>query len=315
MLAPTITRRDCAGLLASVALAALGCERPKVGKPPPGPKLAAPADAVPPDLDLTVRVAVARLRESLGPEAFGELEEHARVNSLSDPLATRALGQAQVAWVAMRLGLPPEQTDNVLVLSGDFRDLEPDSSRWSIATDLGAGWRYHDQKQAVGRALPSRLYAFTHEIWVFVSEAEIDAVDRLLGGGVRSTRLEVPERGLLSMAASMPALAHAVRDTSPKAARLLEVGDVMTAFADLGQDGVEAFFSFDFADERTAQRAAAATELLRTALDSGEGVTGMIAHSARVNTVSATVSLELSLSREQLGSLLSCGGGPCATDG
>ncbi len=309
MLAPAITRRDCAGLLATcAAFHVLACERPRVEKPPPGPRVEQPADVIPPDLDLTVRIAVSRLRESLGAQALGELESRVAVDALSDPLATRALSEAEVAWIALRLGLPDEQTDNVLVLSGDFQKFEVDSKRWSIPTDLGAGWQYHDVKVPVSRAQPSRLYSFVHEIRGFASEADIDAVDRLLSGGVRAERVTVPERGLVSLAASMPALAEALRASSPKAAAVLSSGEVVTAYADLGAQGVEAFFSFEFGDERRAERAAAAAELLRIALDSDDGVTGMVARSARVNTAGGTVSLEIALSQDQLVRWVTCRG-------
>jgi hypothetical protein len=242
----------------------------------------------------------------LGDQAFSTLEAKSRLGSLEDPLIRKALERTNVAWVALRLGLPPDQTDNVLVLEGDFAQITPKSADWTIATDLGAGWRYRDKKSSVARHEASRLYTFVDETWLFVSEAEIDATDRRLAAGAASRRLEVPERGLVSLAASMPALARALGEASPKAARLLQSGRQATAVVDLGAGGVELFATFEFRDAERAGRTGQAAELLLAALGDSDGWTGKVAGGARVETLDRTVTLRLALNERELAPLVGC---------
>ncbi len=293
-------------LVAWVALAGFACESSEVAAPPTGPRFGRPIDVIPPDLQLTVRVAAKRLRESLG----GAMVERIRTDSqlgapLADPLIGWALERADTAWASLRLGLVPEQTDNVLVLSGSFAKLAPDRSHWLTPVDLGGGWQRWDRSEAVTRAEPARVYAFGGDVLVFVSEAEIDAVERRLERGVEVESVEPPELGLVSLAASMSALAHALRDKAPRAAELLEKGSVLTGHADFVHTrGATVDLDFGFKAAEQAERSARAAELLLLALRDSPGPVGRVAAAARVEAVGKSVALRLRLEPELLAALL-----------
>jgi len=282
---------------------AFGCESQRVAAPPTGPRFERPVEVIPPDLQLTLRVAVKRLRESLGNAVIERVRDDSQLGApLSDPLIGWALERADTAWASLRLGLVPEQTDNVLVLAGSFADLAPDRTHWLTPVDLGAGWQRWDRSAPVARAEPTRLYAFAGEALVFVSEAEIDPVERRLERGVEVESIEPPELGLVSIAASMPALAHALREKAPRAAELLEKGTLLTGHADFEHTtGATLELDFGFKAQDQAERSARAAELLLTAIKDTPGVLGVVARAARVEALGKSVALRLRLETEVLG--------------
>jgi len=255
---------------------------------------------------LTVRIAAKRVRDSLGNAVVERVRGDSQLGApLSDPLIGWALDRADTAWASLRLGLVPEQTDNVLVLSGNFAELEPDRSHWLTPVDLGAGWQRWDRSQEVARAQPARLYAFAGDVLVFVSEAEIDPVERRLERGVEVESIEPPELGLVSIAASMPALAHALREKAPRAAVLLEKGTVLTGHADFEHtSGATLELDFAFKAQEQAERSARAAELLLAALKDSPGPLGVVASAAHVEALGKSVALRLKLETAVLGRLL-----------
>lgn len=301
-------------LIAWVALGSFACESPGVAAPPTGPRFQRPVDVIPPDLQLTVRVAAKRLRESLGNAVVERIRSDSQLGApLADPLIGWALERADTAWASLRLGLVPEQTDNVLVLSGNFAELAPDRSHWLTPVDLGGGWQRWDRSQEVTRAQPARVYALAGDVLVFVSEAEIDAVERRLERGVEVESIEPPELGLVSIAASMSALAHALREKAPRAATLLEKGTVLTGHADFEHtNGATLQLDFGFKAAEQAERSARAAELLLLAIRDSPGPLGAVATAARVEAVGKSVALRLQLAPEVLGSLLAHSDGSAA---
>ena len=144
---------------------------------------------------------------------------------------------------------------------------------------------------------------------VFVSEAEIDSVERRLDRGVEVESIEPPELGLLSVAASMPALASALRDKAPRAAVLLEKGTVLTGHADFEHtSGATLALDFAFKAAEQAERSARAAALLFTALRDSPGLLGAVAAAARVEAVGKSVALRLRLEPALLAGLLATSG-------
>lgn len=310
---PEIARRAVLGLLGALVL---GCEPTRVRAPPGGPRLDRPVEAIPPDLQVIVRVAVRRLREAVGKEIVQQVQQQSQLSApLSDPLVSWVLERSDAAWAAIRFGLDATHTDNVLVVSGDFADFAPDSKRWQLPSELGAGWQRWDRRTKVLRAEPTRVYVFAGELVIFASEAEIDAVERRLSRGVDVELTEPPEQGLVSLAASMPALARQLEPSAPKAAQLLAKGTAVTGHADLSQaTGASVELDFAFKEASQAQRSAAAARVLLAALKDGSGVVAEIARSTQVEAVGEAVSLRMRLAPRALASLLFCseGGGGCS---
>jgi hypothetical protein len=281
-----------------------GAER--VGPPPAAPTVTTPVQAIPADLDVVVRIDLDPIRAALPAEAQSDLAAVALAGDLSaaSDVVRRAIERAHQVWIGFRPGQLPEQTDNVLVLRGDFSKVPVAAlgDAFKPPRDLGGGWSAYDVRRVQGRSAPARLYTHLDDLWVIASEAELDAVERVIEDGVRERRLEPPERGVLSVAARMAGVAASIRQTSPKAARFLSQADVGTLSADLGSEGLEVFAELGFVDEATAARSARALQLVLAALAAGN--TEGFRATAEVNTVGSAVTLRAKVPHSLLSSFL-----------
>jgi Arc/MetJ-type ribon-helix-helix transcriptional regulator len=265
-----------------------------------------PVQAIPADLDVVVRIDLEPIRAALPAQAQSDLAAVALAGDFSaaSDVVRRALDRAQQVWVGFRPGQLPEHTDNVLVLRGDFSKipLAELGDAFKPARDLGGGWSAYDARRVRGRSAPARLYTHLDDLWVVASEAELDAVERVLEEGVRERRLEPPERGVLSVAARMAGVAASIRQSSPKAARFLSQADVGTMSADLSSEGLEVFAELGFVDEATAARSARALQLVLGAL-AASNPDGFQAHT-EINTVGSAVTLRAKVPHSLLSSFL-----------
>src|SRR5262249_57714767 len=103
------SRRFAAGLAVACLGALAGCA---ASRPPPprAPALSTPNDAIPPDLDLVIRVDLAKVRAALGPEGIAVLRRGAASAAGAETgsdFFVRALEHADVACLALRPELVP----------------------------------------------------------------------------------------------------------------------------------------------------------------------------------------------------------------
>lgn len=280
------------------------------------PSVSSPVRAIPSDLDVVVRIDLDPIRAVLpqGAESRLALAALSAVGASAvgstgpDPLAApRAasavvrqglLGARQI-WIGLRPGPNPAHWDNVLVLRGDFSFLrEAELTRaFHPARPLPQGWRVYEARRIEGRVAPAALYAYLDDLWVVASVAEVDAVERVLEGRASEPNVEPPERGVISCAARLPALAALLRADSPKSARLLERARDAQASADLTAEGLVLSAEMRFAEEDEATRAASAVRLLLYALSLG-GATWL--GDVQVSTMAATVALKAHVPHEVL---------------
>jgi hypothetical protein len=290
--------------------AALGCGPERL--PPPGapaPSLTDPADAIPGDLDLAVRIDLAKMRSALGPELFESLRSRAALSaSGADPGSDRLLADALVAadtvWIALRPGLPPDLTDNVMILRGDFSRIDPQSygsdPGWGTPTDLGGGWMLWERDKPKARALAARLYLRDKSLLVLVSTAEIDSVERSLEQRMDDPRVAPPAKGVISLEARAPALADQILERSPAAARLLERGRKLRVHADLGATGLAAELELELDSPEGASRTAEAAALFAKALGDEGGAAEALVRGLRIEAVGDSVVARLKLSHREL---------------
>lgn len=302
-------------LLGGLALAGCAPERPPLPPPPPAPLLARDVDAIGAELDLVVRVDLARIRASLGPEALAGIAERT-LQSRSDDPATRqllvdALERTDVAHIALRPGKSPELTDNVLVLRGRFDKLEVDRYRslpgWLPPEDLGADVRVYDRRRQPGRSEPARVYAFSNDRLVFVSAAAIDSAERAIERGVHDERLEPPAKGAISLAARPRALAASLSEGSRAAARFLAKSELLQGYADLTPAGLELEVELRMQDEASARRTADALGLIAEDALANGIVPKAVAESLDIRAVGEVAVLRVAVPLDLLGALLQSG--------
>lgn len=206
-------RRCLLGLF--LATAAFGCsgERSRVALSAPVTR--PPARQIPVDLDVVVRLDLARIRRKLDTD-IAEAIARFLASPAGDPgeLFLVALTHSEQVWVGFRPDLDPRNWDNVVILSGDFSSISTESisSVWGPSRDLGGGYSVYDISSPSGRASPARLYTLHEERWLLASEAEVDALERSVEMGRAEREEEPPARGLVSMTARLGRLTELGRD-------------------------------------------------------------------------------------------------------
>jgi hypothetical protein len=301
-----------------IALAALACasERiPPPSAPPPGPLLERPADAIPGDLDVVVRIDFARVKSALGSELMREIERRAPKSgdAGTERLLVDAMTRADTIWIALRPADDIEQSDNVIVLRGRFGDLDPKKyggePRWRGPTDLGAAFRVYERDQPKLRSAPARIYFRLPDLVIFVSAAEIDSAERVIEQGADDPRLEPPEKGAVALEARIGRVSEAIAERSPAAARLLAPARRLRAFVDLDAGGVRAELELEFELEEQARRAADATAIFARAVTESKGPVSRITSALRVEAVGPTLVLGVRLGPVELAELVACARG------
>lgn len=278
-----------------VVLVACGGEPRGARAPVPAPVLAQPSDAIPGDLDLVVRLDLGRIRQVLGADALRKLRERAGFGpdaEHEDALIIDSLERADTAWLGLRLAERRELVDSVLIVRGNFRDMDVRSYRaepgWSGQRDLGGGWRCFEREPR-RRSSPARAYARLDELFVFVTPAEIDSVERVLERGIRDAHPTPPERGIVSLAARPHAFSAGLRQRAPAAARFLAKSERLEASADLAADRLKVEIAMTMEDEGSARRTADATGLLVLELIEQGAIPKLIARSLSVEAVGTSV--------------------------
>lgn len=291
-------------LLLGAFVGALGaCEPKRVESPPRAPLVLYARDLVPADLDVVVRFDLGRVRATLGAASLAVLARQvlrAAGAEGGDELVVDSLLQAEVVVLAYRPGALLTPLDRVLSLQGHFEQLTRPPPGFAGATDLGADVRYFERSDAT--ALPrggvARIYTVGTRVRAFVSEAELDAVERVLDTGGLERRLQAPEEGTISLAAR-PALLGAFAGRG-RLRELLDGARALQAVAELASDGLELRLVMVMADAAQAEQLAAAG---RAALSS---LRSPLAPLAELRAEAARVRVSARLPPGALGPLLAC---------
>jgi hypothetical protein len=259
-------------------------------------------ELIPADLDVVVRLDLARVKAALGELALTALARQvlARAGVGQDPdelLITSLLG-ADLVYLAYRPSPLWTPLDRVLAVQGRFEQLVRPPSGFSGATDLGRDVRYWDAKPApTARGGVARIYAFGERLRAFVSEAELDAVERTLEGLGSPRRLEPPEAGTLSLAARPRLLGRMAGNGLLR--ELLEDATALQAVVELESDGVRLKLELLLSGAAQAEQLASAAQV---ALSRALGDTAL---DVTLRAESERVLLMARLTRAQLAPLLS----------
>ena len=292
------------------ALGVAGCAADRgIGRPPRAPQMVAPNDAIPADLDIVIRVDLARVRAGLGPEAVRALRKNAALENAAEPTdawVSDAIERADTALLALRPEFGSEGPDNVLVLNGNFEGLWPLTGApegWQTPLDLGGNVRRFDRKRLGVRSSPARFYAFGKEQLVILSAAEIDSVELVLEQGRPPNTLKPKASGLLSFQARLRDARRLLGRRFPILGRLL--GDAVSAAGtvDIGADTLVTDLGLELLDPGQASAAATVLDELAKSLAGVEGRIGLVARNAKVEAAGRFVAVRVSLDRASLAGL------------
>lgn len=197
---PASVRRMVAAALA-LSISACSADKP----PPPralptGPRFERdldPNDLLPADLDLVVRVDLARMRAGIGAAAADALARRA-VESGPEREIAEALGCADVVWIGARAA-ELDTGDRVTILEGKSCMPELGRSLWEKAPSPSGKVLVFDRKGEAPRAGTARIMNLGNRATVFVSPVELESVERVLGSGPDAARGVPRAEGLLSL--------------------------------------------------------------------------------------------------------------------
>jgi hypothetical protein len=204
----------------------------------------------------------------------------------------------------------------VIVLKGRFAGFAvrayASSPPFTGPLDLGGAWRRYDRKPPKSRAAPVRIYARTDDVLVFVSNAEVDSVERRLEQGASDPHVEPAESGVFSIDARAPALAHWLRDRAPAVSRLLGHAERVRLKADVESVGLKAELELTFESEKAARTTADGAGEMAKALAGSGGLFERLSRGLRVEAVGTSLVMRLELPPETLAQLVGCiDGGSC----
>jgi hypothetical protein len=278
------------------------CGPRRLPPPPDAPRVVSASDFVPADLDVVVRLDLARMKAALGAVTQqllwrDLLSRASAVGEEPDELALRMLLEADVVYLGYRPSPLLLPLDRVLALQGRFTPLTQTPSGFSGGVDLGADVRYWDRQsnEPLARSSAARLYAVGSRVRAFVSEAELDAVERALDGAAGAPPLSAPEEGALSLAARPRLLGKLVSGTLRE---LLEDSKSLELVVNLDSDVASLRASLETSSAEQAEQLCRAGRLVV------ESALGDRAHRAELRTVEKRVSLSLRMSRAELASLM-----------
>lgn len=296
-------------LVGALALASIACGGEKLGPPPAAPALASADAAIPNDLDWVVRVDLKRMRDALGPVIVGRIREEAEAASGEKNSLNLAFEQADTVWIGFRAAERFELTDNVVVMHGRFTDLElPGAEDWGPETDLGGDWRRRQQRGKLQRFEPRRLYLRGNDTLVFVSEAEIDSVNRQIERGEGDPRVSPPERGVLAFAGRVN-LGKPISDRPwarerPEIRKLLRDAEVVTGFIDLEAGQARLEVDVEYVDSTVARAAGDQAKRLLEAMQTLGPPFEELGKGIRAEVVDAHLVLRWKVSLLTLGKLI-----------
>lgn len=195
-----MNRRELFAALASLLVACEGTPPPRApGEPQPSPlsRRLVPNEVLPKDLDLVVRLDLARLKETLGARS----EEELAARFSKDGLVARALRGARTLTLALRSS-DIDLGDHVIVVESDAREgLSPDElGRAGFREQASANdkLRVFLREEAGARDATHLVLLLDQTAVAFVSSAEVDAVLRVLAEGADDERGQPVAEGVVS---------------------------------------------------------------------------------------------------------------------
>jgi hypothetical protein len=285
-----------AGVIAVAIAAGCGAEVPAPGTPAAARaarvsrRVEAP-DLFPADLDLVVRVDVARMRAGLGPAAAEDLADRA-LSGEGDAALREAARHADVAWVALRLA-DLDEGDRVVAFEGRMRDVARDPGAWRpVPGDVG-GVSVLERRGRAPRAGAQRMIALGDRAIVFVSPAEASSVARVLRDGPDARRGDPAAEGLVSLDLRAHRLPPRLEQRFPSIAAIIAGLERVRAVATLADDGIHLEAEVIGRDEEDATRARRFLEVLRD--NAGEERTGEIMKALVIDQTARTVHVRWTL--------------------
>lgn len=262
-----------AAAICSAALVALaGCNREvparSGAKPRPSQlsKRLVARDFMPGDLDVVLRVDMARLRAGLGPNVAEALAARAG-DADADGFVSEAMAKADAVWIGLRLA-DIDAGDRVIVAEGRLGEIHIDPTQWEETTPTATmeSVQILDRLGAAPRAGTGRIVVYDKKLYAFVSPVEVDATTRVLRDGPDEGRGDPTADGLVSADVRGHRLPPSLEKKYPRIGSLIAGVVRVRGSATLGDDGVRVAIDMT---AKTPQAAERVEKFLTTLRESG----------------------------------------------
>lgn len=231
-------------LLLGLALASSGCggsagARPKSARAPAAssPRRLDPAEIFPADLDLVVRLDVARMRSSIGPAAAAAMAARA-AREAGDDVLRAALACADVVWLGARVG-DLDAGDHVVLIEGGACLPELDRALWQPEPSHHKLVKIFDRVDPARRAATARIVSIGARATAFVSPMEVDSVARILDGGPDAGRGNPVAEGVISVDVRASRLPPSLEQKYPSIAAIVAGLERVRGTAVVVDEGVQ----------------------------------------------------------------------------
>jgi hypothetical protein len=243
--------------LAAIVAAGCGGSAPgvKAGERPPQLSRRLEAiDLLPADLDVVLRVDVARLKAGLGP-GFAEALAGRAAEQGGDAFIAEVMAQADTVFIGLRL-VDIDAGDRVLVAEGRLGEIHIEPSEWKETTPAATmeGVRILDRRGPVPRGSTGRIIKASDRLYAFVSPVEVDATSRLLRDGADEGRGDPAAQGLVSIDVRGHRLSPSLEKKYPSIAAVIAGIARLRGSASMTDDGVKVAIDVVARSEPDAQR-------------------------------------------------------------
>jgi hypothetical protein len=195
-----------------------------------------PAELFPSDLDLVLRIDVARMRAGLGPSAVEGLRGRA-FGGRGEEALSKALACAEVVWIATRLA-DIDNGDRVVVVEGTDCAPAMGAPEWKEAASTNDQVAIFDRKTVAPRAGTARIITVGKRLAAFVSPVELDSVARVMHDGTDGRHGDPAAEGLVSVDLLARPLPPGLEKRFPSIGKILGGLDRVRGTAVLVDDGV-----------------------------------------------------------------------------
>jgi hypothetical protein len=246
-----------------------------------------PAEIIPADLDVVVRLDLDRMNRGLGAEPGAQVTSRVA----TDPLVSKALVHAKTVTIGLRASdflrgdhvIVVETDVSKLALPDDFEPVASKNDKVRVLVKKGDAARTETQAVVI---LDERAIAF-------VSPIETDAVLRVLESGADELRGDPPREGLLSIDMRTHRLDPALERKYPSFARLVRELRRVRGVAEVREDGLGFDVEIIAKSADAADRVARFLEALRAGAKD-EGLSGMLAR-MKIEPLEASVRVQLTV--------------------
>lgn len=306
-------KRAAAIASAAAILAGAGCREvpgPKsAARPPQLSKRLYASDLLPADLDVVVRVDMARLRAGLGP-SFAETLAARAGEAGGEPFVAEAIAGADAVWIGLRLA-DIDAGDRVLVAEGRLGEIHLEPSEWKETTPAATmeEVRILDRQGSVPRSGTGRIVVYAKKLYAFVSPVEVDATSRLLRDGPDVGRGDPRADGLVSADVRGHRLPRSLEKKYPSIAGIIAGITRVRGSATLAEDGVRVSIEMIAKSPEAATRA---EKFLTAIRDSGASTKfAALLATVKLSRIDKTLSLAATIPAAMVVSAL---GGASAPD-